>query len=205
MELTKADGTTQTFSNVERGKSDTLTMSEWGFTTAGGTIDPMAAYVYQDPPTAFGAGTFFVSGSSGGPFNLTWKPSTLPVLRMKDGKQITPGYGDEYTVEYAHAKNTFTLSDDGTGILSALGLDLKDEAHYTAAEDAEMILNGEKVTRSSNKISPESLFMFWIFADYANYALALDNFALVTHLLYRRTNFHSSLLKIYSTFRLHQV
>ena len=34
---------------------------------------------------------------------------------------------------------------------------------------------------------------------------ALDNFALVTHLLYRRTNFHSSLLKIYSTFRLHQV
>ncbi len=41
--------------------------------------------------------------------------------------------------------------------------------------------------------------MFWIFADYANYALALDNFALVTHLLYRRTNFHSSLLKIYST------
>lgn len=74
---------------------------------------------------------------------------------MKDGKQITPGYGDEYTVEYAHAKNTFTLSDDGTGILSALGLDLKDEAHYTAAEDAEMILNGEKVTRSSNKIGPE--------------------------------------------------
>ena len=151
LELTKADGTTQTFSNVERGKSDTLTMSEWGFTTAGGTIDPTAAYVYQAPPTAFGA-----SANTGGKFTLTWtQPSTPPVPRMKDGKQITPGYGDEYTVEYAHAKNTFTLSDDGTGILSALGLDLKDEAHYTAAEDAEMILNGEKVTRSSNKIGPE--------------------------------------------------
>ena len=45
-------------------------------------------------------------------------------------------------MEYKHEKNTFTLSDDGTGILSALGLDRKDEAHYTAAEDAEMILNG---------------------------------------------------------------
>ena len=156
LELTKADGTTQTFSNVERGKSDTLTMSEWGFTTAGGTIDPTAAYVYQAPPTAFGGGTFVPSANTGGKFTLTWtQPATPPVLRMKDGKQITPGYGDEYTVEYAHAKNTFTLSDDGTGILSALGLDLKDEAHYTAAEDAEMILNGEKVTRSSNKIGPE--------------------------------------------------
>lgn len=156
LELTKADGTTQTFSNVERGKSDTLTLSEWGFTTAGGTISPTAAYVYQDPPTTFGAGSFGASANTGGKFTLTWtQPSTPPVPRMKDGKQITPGYGDEYTVEYAHAKNTFTLSDDGTGILSALGLDLKDEAHYTAAEDAEMILNGEKVTRSSNKIGPE--------------------------------------------------
>lgn len=155
LELTKADGTTQTF-NVKRADRDKLTMKEWGFTTAEGTIDPTATYVYQDPPTTFGAGSFEASANTGGKFTLTWtQPSTPPVLRMKDGKQITPGYGDEYTVEYAHAKNTFTLSDDGMGILSALGLDLKDEAHYTAAEDAEMILNGEKVTRSSNKIGPE--------------------------------------------------
>ena len=39
--------------------------------------------------------------------------------------------------------------------MSALGLDLKDETHFTAAEDAELILNGEKVTRSSNKIGSE--------------------------------------------------
>ena len=110
LELTKADGTTQTFSNVERGKSDTLTMSEWGFTTAGGTIDPTAAYVYQDPPTAFGGGTFVPSANTGGKFTLTWtQPTTPPVLRMKDGKPITPRSGDEYTVEYKHEKNTFTL------------------------------------------------------------------------------------------------
>lgn len=149
LELTKADGTTQTF-NVTRTGKDTLTMSEWGFTTATGTIDPTATYAYQNPPTTFGAGAFSVSGS-GGTFDLTWtQPSTPPVPRD------TPKYGDEYTVEYKHEKNTFTLSDDGSGILSALGLDRKDEAHYTAAEDAEMILNGEKVTRSSNKIGPET-------------------------------------------------
>lgn len=156
LELTKADGTTQTFS-VTRANEDKLTMKEWGFTTATGTIDPTATYVYQDPPTTFGTGTFSPSTiSSTQTFTLTWtQPSAPPVPRMKDGKPITPRSGDEYTVEYKHEKNTFTLSDDGTGILSALGLDLKDEAHYTAAEDAEMILNGEKVTRSSNKIGPE--------------------------------------------------
>jgi len=156
LELTKADGTTQTFS-VTRANEDKLTMKEWGFTTATGTIDPTATYVYQDPPTTFGTGTFSPSTiSSTQTFTLTWtQPSTPPVPRMKDGKPITPRSGDEYTVEYKHEKNTFTLSDDGTGILSALGLDRKDEAHYTAAEDAEMILNGEKVTRSSNKIGPE--------------------------------------------------
>lgn len=160
LELTKADGTTQNFSVTRTGK-DTLTMSEWGFTTANGTIDPTATYTYQNPPTNFGTGAFSVSGS-GGTFDLTWtQPSTPPVPRTDPpgngagSKPITPRSGDEYTVEYKHEKNTFTLSDDGTGILSALGLDRKDEAHYTAAEDAEMILNGEKVTRSSNKIGPE--------------------------------------------------
>lgn len=161
LELTKADGTTQTF-NVTRTDGDKLTMSEWGFTRAEGTINSTAAYAYQNPTTTFGAGTFAPSANTGGQFTLTWtQPSTPPVPRTDPpgngagSKLITPRSGDEYTVEYKHEKNTFTLSDDGTGILSALGLDLKDEAHYTAAEDAEMILNGEKVTRSSNKIGPE--------------------------------------------------
>lgn len=162
LELTKSDGTTQNF-NVTRTDKDKLTMSEWGFTTATGTIEPTATYVYQDPPTTFGTGTFSPSTiSSTQTFTLTWtQPSTPPVPRTDPpgngtgSKPITPRYGDEYTVEYKHEKNTFTLSDDGTGILGALGLDRKDEAHYTAAEDAEMILNGEKVTRSSNKIGPE--------------------------------------------------
>ena len=72
LELTKADGTTQTFS-VTRANEDKLTMKEWGFTTATGTIDPTATYVYQDPPTTFGTGTFSPSTiSSTQTFTLTW-------------------------------------------------------------------------------------------------------------------------------------
>lgn len=149
LELTKADGTTQSFASVTRTSADTLTLSEWGFTTATGSIDATATYAYQDPPTTLGSDSFSVSGGSG-VFTLTWtQPSTSPVPRD------VPRYGDEYTVEHTHQKNTFTLSDDGAGILSALGLDLKDEDHFTAAEDAELILDGEKVTRSSNKIGSE--------------------------------------------------
>ena len=150
LELTKADGTTQTFNGISRKNTDTLTLSDYGFTSpAGGTIDPTATYAYQDPPTTFGAGAFSASGSSD-TFTLTWtRPSTPLVSRD------VPHYTDEYTVEHKYQKNTFSLSDDGSGILSALGLDLKDETHFTAAEDAELILNGEKVTRSSNKIGSE--------------------------------------------------
>ncbi len=149
VELTKADGTTQNFTGIARANVDALTMSDHGFTAAGGTIDPTAIYDYQSPPTSFGAGSFSVGGS-GGVFSLTWtQPPTSPTPRD------VPRYGDEYTVEHTYQKNTFTLSDDGSGILSALGLDLKDEAHFTDAEDAELILDGERVTRSSNKIGSE--------------------------------------------------
>lgn len=157
LELTKADGTVQAFNNEKRANTDKVTMSEWGFITAHGHILDDATYAYGGNSVTFGAGSFSVVPSPSQPgadnFTLTWsQPSTPPVPRD------VPRYGDEYTVEYTSPKNTFTLSDDGAGILSALGLDLKDAEHFTAAEDAEMILDGEKVTRSSNKIG----------ADYGN-------------------------------------
>jgi flagellar hook-associated protein 2 len=63
-----------------------------------------------------------------------------------------PAYGKTYTVTYTHGANTFALSDDGNGTLAALGLDNMDADHYTAPQNAELILNGETVTRSSNSI-----------------------------------------------------
>ena len=154
LELTKADGTTENFTGVTRANADMLAMSDHGFTTANGHILDDATYAYGGNTVTFGAGSFSVNPPSSSPgadnFTLTWsQPSTPPTSRD------VPHYGDEYTVEHTYQKNTFELSDDGSGILSALGLDLKDEAHYTAAEDAELILNGEKVTRSSNKIGSE--------------------------------------------------
>jgi flagellar capping protein FliD len=79
---------------------------------------------------------------------ITWTgPWSSPAAHTN-----TPAYGETYTVEYTYYANTFSLSDDGNGVLTALGLDLTDEEHYTAAQDALLILNGETVTRSSNSI-----------------------------------------------------
>lgn len=151
LELTKADGSMQTFSSLTRANEDMIKMSDYGFTTAGGNILTQPTYTYGGQSVTFSGGLFGAVVSGG--FILHWPQSAAP-LTLRD----VPKYGDEYTVEYTSPKNTFTLSDDGAGILSALGLDLKDAEHFTAAEDAEMILDGEKVTRSSNKIG----------ADYGN-------------------------------------
>lgn len=168
LELTKADGTVQNFSGVPRTSEEEIDIRDWGFTPSStlppGSIESRASYVmgdktyvFVDPASPLQPGEVpafkATAGGIGGKFSLTWsQPATPPVPRD------TPSHGDEYTVEYTSPKNTFTLSDDGAGILSALGLDLKDAEHFTAAEDAEMILDGEKVTRSSNKIG----------ADYGN-------------------------------------
>ncbi|MDR2179286.1 MAG: flagellar filament capping protein FliD [Synergistaceae bacterium] len=63
-----------------------------------------------------------------------------------------PAYDGTYTVTYTYNANTFYLSDDGSGTLTALGLDNMDEDHYTTAKDAVLIVDGETVTRSSNTI-----------------------------------------------------
>jgi flagellar capping protein FliD len=73
-----------------------------------------------------------------------------------------PAYDTTYTVEYSYNANTFSLSDDGNGVLAALGLDLTDDVHYTAAQDAQLVYNGETVSRSSNSIG----------ADYGNELIA---------------------------------
>ena len=64
-----------------------------------------------------------------------------------------PNYGDEITIEYEYDENTFSLSDDADGaLLAALELDKEDEEHYTAAQDAILLLDDNEITRSSNDI-----------------------------------------------------
>lgn len=62
-----------------------------------------------------------------------------------------PAYGDEVTAEYEHEANTFTLSDDGSGVIDALGLN--DEDNITEAHNAILTVDGEEVQRDRNTIS----------------------------------------------------
>ncbi|MCR4818738.1 MAG: flagellar filament capping protein FliD, partial [Fretibacterium sp.] len=55
-------------------------------------------------------------------------------------------------VSYTYSDNLFSLDDDDSGLLSALGLDLTDEEHYTAAQDAVVLIDDDEVTISDNYI-----------------------------------------------------
>ncbi|MDR1048832.1 MAG: flagellar filament capping protein FliD, partial [Synergistaceae bacterium] len=95
--------------------------------------------------------------SSGGSLLLDWSGTANgPITPNPNVPQWTGNTNDVYTVEYTYNTNTFVLTDDGNGLLNALGLDLTDDAHFTAAQDAVMVLDGETITRSSNTIGESS-------------------------------------------------
>ena len=76
-------------------------------------------------------------------YTFNWKTPTLTSRSL-------PGYGDELSVEYEYDANTFSLEDDGDGLIDALGLNL--EANITEAHNAIILLDGEEVQRDSNNI-----------------------------------------------------
>lgn len=140
--------------NVKRAAEDEFDLLKRGFSTATGTVTRVeygSLFKAWDPITGQATGgTLDVDKATG---KLTWKQESAPSPRPG-----LPNAGTELTVNYKRRANTFTLSDNGSGLLSALGLDLKDAEHFTEAQDAVMLLDGNKVTRSSNDIG----------ADYGN-------------------------------------
>jgi flagellar capping protein FliD len=157
--LQKSDGTTTTISGISRDTEDTVALPNGGkfvsephgthvITYNGQT---MGVYDGQTVDPAFTPSLDVGSPDADNPgtkLRINWAtPTEAPEVHAK-----APTYNTTYTVEYTYNANTFYLSDDGNGTLAALGLDLTDEDHYTAAQDAELLLDGEKVTRSSNSI-----------------------------------------------------
>jgi len=153
------EGGDKTFS-TSRINTDSLNMKGHGFSTATGTVTRVeygSSFRNLDPDTGQG-----LSGPTDGTLEVgydnltgkfTWTQTSAPTPRTG-----LPEHGKELTVNYKRRANTFELSDNGSGLLSALGLDLKDAEHFTEAQDAVMLLDGNKVTRSSNDIG----------ADYGN-------------------------------------
>ena len=76
-------------------------------------------------------------------YTFNWKTPELTARSL-------PSYGAELSIEYDYDANTFSLEDDGDGLIDALGLNL--EANITEAHNAIISLNGEEVQRDSNDI-----------------------------------------------------
>ncbi|MDR1378810.1 MAG: flagellar filament capping protein FliD [Synergistaceae bacterium] len=156
--LYKIDGTTDTIS-VTRNAEDTFSLPHNGtFET-----DPHGMHKITYNGLTFDYSTSSVIDawsydakldSSNQNLVITWAaPNPASMNPPSPGMHSkTPAYGSTYTVEYTYGANTFFLSDDGNGTLAAFGLDNMDADHYTAAQDALLVLNGETVSRSSNFI-----------------------------------------------------
>ncbi|MDR1978072.1 MAG: flagellar filament capping protein FliD [Synergistaceae bacterium] len=158
--LQRADGTSETIA-VTRNATDTVSLPHNGtFGPAPGSLIPQGTHTIT-----YNGLTFEVSSPSPPAdwdftpdldatdpthhkLTITWKtPTGSPTPHTN-----TPTYGKTYTVDYTTNTNTFYLSDDGNGTLAVLGFDLMDEEHYTAAQDAELMLDGQKHFSSSNRI-----------------------------------------------------
>ena len=162
--LVTADGETKTYSGT-RNNEDVLDLRDYGFNSVNGVITSIK---YND--TTYDL-TYTASDSSettptdvmNNTLGLEINKATNGITNIFKFDWITPtdreantnlpSYGDEIDVEYEYDENTFTLSDDADGdLLKLLELDQDDDEHYTAAQDAIIMLDDNEVTRSSNDI-----------------------------------------------------
>lgn len=158
--LTNEDGVTKTYMGA-RGYRDTLDLRNLGFSkvsdngtlnsiTYNGTTYDLTSTTQDEngkTPSDIVKETLGINineGTSGGvrAFNFDW---INPVLTSREG---LPGYGDDISIDYEYNVNTFSLSDDGDGVIDALGLN----DDITEAQNAILVLDGEEVQRDSNDI-----------------------------------------------------
>ena len=168
---TDKNGNTTSYTG-RRTSSDTLDMADLGMTTANGSISFQygdglsykldAPSQYDDdgniiPDTDGHAAIRSAYATditkSGTAFNFRWL--TPPMTTHSN----LPSMNDEITVEYEYDANTFDLEDDSDGdLLYALGFVKSDKTtydDYTAAQDAELEVDGETVYRDSNDIGAD--------------------------------------------------
>ena len=158
--LTTADGTEKTFT-ATRNYEDTFDLRNFGFTTVsnngtlnsitygGTTYDLTSTTTNDDGKTDSdlikeNLGINLNEGTNGGVrvYNFDW---ITPLQTTREG---LPGYGDEISIEYEYNTNTFSLSDDGDGVVDLLGLN----SDVTEAQNAILVLDGEEVERDLNNI-----------------------------------------------------
>ncbi|WP_084460115.1 flagellar filament capping protein FliD [Aminiphilus circumscriptus] len=133
------------------GSSATVTRGSWTDGEGGSDYLPLPGDGSSYPTiTAITYGsTTYTEGT-----DYTYDQSTGTITWLSGGSH--PSTDEDYTItfdgEYTWNTNTFAL-EEGTGdVLTSLGLNIDDDEHYSAAQDAILLVDGVRVTRSSNEI-----------------------------------------------------
>ncbi len=158
---TDDDGNETSYTATRNG-STALDMSDYGLTTAKGSLSVQygdghsykldaAASSDNESGQAIIKGTYGINitPTTGGTYTFNWVAPTLT------SRSNLPSYGTELTVDYEYDANTFDLSDDGDGdLLYALGFTKSDGSYddYTAAKNAILEVDGQEYERDSNDI-----------------------------------------------------
>ncbi|MBR0079246.1 MAG: flagellar filament capping protein FliD, partial [Synergistaceae bacterium] len=164
--LVTADGDTKTYSGV-RSYTDTLDLRSLSddcyFEVAEGSLTKLTynKVTYDltdaaddDETTTTDVeivrdtlGLSIADGTNGGKkiFNFNW---VTPDLEARDN---LPAYGDEIEISYDYYANTFTLSDDGDGIIDLLGLN----DDVTEAQNAIIVLDNTQIEKDLNDIGAD--------------------------------------------------
>ncbi len=153
---TDDNGNTTTYTGT-RDSNASLNMADYGMTTATGSISVQYgdghSYKLDAPDSGVGDGRTVIKGTYGiditpttsGTFNFKWVTPTLT------SRTDLPSLNEELTVTYDYDANVYTLTDDGDGLVDLLGLN----DDVTAAQNAELVIDGQTITPASNDIGAD--------------------------------------------------
>ncbi|GHV35555.1 hypothetical protein FACS1894187_08520 [Synergistales bacterium] len=166
--LTDANGTVTAFDPITMANADDIDLATYGFghSTPANPLSGTIQVSYNGKAFANGDTIDYrlTNPVAGTPttFNIDWTlrdwatPGTPWLISGQSTARTTPAIGATYTATYTYDKNAFSFSDDGNGLLHELGFDNDDADHYSAGQDAILILDGERITRASNVISADN-------------------------------------------------
>lgn len=155
---TDDNGNTTTYTGT-RNSSTSLNMADYGMTTANGSLsvqygsglsyrlDAEASSSTESSGHDVIKGTYGIdiTPTTGGTFNFKWVTPTLT------SRTDLPSLNEELTVTYDYDANVYTLTDGGDGLVDLLGLN----DDVTAAQNAELVIDGQTITPASNDIGAD--------------------------------------------------
>ncbi|MBQ8692937.1 MAG: hypothetical protein IJ520_07310, partial [Synergistaceae bacterium] len=161
--ITGSTGNANVYTGI-RASSDRIALADYGFTkakgtTAGASYGDRKATSWTAAKNQFGLKAN-MSASTGDVNSVTaiWSNQDDNGNLLLTAHSNLPSSGAALTYTYKHATNKFDMDDGGTGLLQALGFkdedgnNVTDPDYSTAAQNAEVEIDGETWSLASNEL-----------------------------------------------------